>query len=406
MPKKRNTKRSDGRYAVQVYLGKDENGKRKYKTVYGKTQKEADKKADEIRIKIGKGINIELEKDCFKEWRERWLKYKETEVSVSHYNGLKSICKHLSSLDNKKIIDITPWDIKELLTDIAKTNPNTGKPASKKLLTDIKSVVSQIFAEAIDNRVVEYNPTQNIKLPKGGTKSKRIPILDEQIKWIEDTEHHAQVAAMIMLYAGLRRGEIVALTWSDIDFKKGIISVNKSVEYQGNNPILKDGAKTEAGIRDVTMPDKLSAFLKKQPKTGLYVISSDKILTAGAWRRMWESYMITLDVKYGKRIYEKNRKCRQGLPPGAPISKFDPHKGPIVIKTFTSHQLRHTYATMLYDAGVDVLTAKYLLGHSDLETTIEIYTHLSKTRKTKSITALNQYVECKSDASQAKTANG
>lgn len=76
-----------------------------------------------------------------------------------------------------------------------------------------------------------------------------------------------------------------------------------------------------------------------------------------------------------------------------------------MIKTFTPHQLRHTYATMLYDAGVDALTAQYLLGHSDLSTTMGIYTHLSETRKSKSITALNEYVSCKSNASQDKLAN-
>ncbi len=405
MPKRKNTTRSDGRIAVQVYLGKGEDGKRKYKTVYGNTQKEADEKAREIKIKIGRGLNLELEKDSFKKWRERWLKYKKAEISISHYNSLVSTCKHLYFLDNKKIVDITPWDIKELLADLAKENPNTGKPASKKLLTDIKSIISQVFIEAIDNRVVEHNPAQNIKIPKAATKTERHPILDEQIKWIEETEHPAQTAAMIMLYAGLRRGEVVALTWNEININKGTISVRKSVEYQGNKPVVKDGAKTKSGVRNITIPDVLSDYLKKQPKTGVYVIGSNGIMTAGAWRRMWESYMVTLDAKYGKRMFEKERKCRKGLPLDYPVSKFDPHKGPIVIKTFTPHQLRHTYATMLYDAGVDVLTAQYLLGHSDLSTTMKIYTHLSETRKIQSIDALNDYVSCKSNASQNKSAN-
>ncbi len=407
MPKRKNATRSDGRIAVQIYLGIGEDGKRKYKTVYGNTQKEADEKAREIKIKIGRGINLELEKDNFKKWRERWLKYKKPEISVSHYNCLLSTCKHLYPLDNKKIIDITPWDIKELLADLAKENPNTGKPASKKILTDIKSIISQVFVEAIDNHVVEHNPAQNIKIPKTSTTKNREPILDEQIKWIEETEHNARTAAMIMLYAGLRRGEVVALMWNDIDFgkEKSIIRVRRSVEYQGNTPVLKDGAKTKSGVRNITIPDVLSDYLKKQPKTGVYVIGSNGIMTAGAWRRMWESYMVTLDAKYGKRVFDKERKCRKGLPPDSPVSKFDPHKGPIIIKTFTPHQLRHTYATMLYDAGVDALTAKYLLGHSDLSTTMGIYTHLSETRKTKSITALNEFVSCKSNASQDKSAN-
>ena len=405
MPKKKNTKRSDGRYAVQVYMGKGEDGKRKYKTVYGKTQKEADEKSTELRLKLGKGLNIDLENDSFKKWRERWLKFKKSEVSASHYTGLLSTSKHTEPLDFKKLVDITPWDIKALLADLAKENPNTGKPASKKLLTDVKSIISQIFAEAIDNRVVDFNPAQNVKIPKSASKAEREPILKSQIKWIEETEHPAQTAAMIMLYAGLRRGEVVALTWGDVDLKNGIISVNKSVEYQGNNPVIKYGAKTKAGIRNISMPKILTAFLLRQPKTGIYVVGKDKIPTSGAWRRMWESYMCTLDVKYGKRIVDEKRPCRKGLPPDAPLKKHDPKKGGIVIKTFTPHQLRHTYATMLYDSGVDVLTAQYLLGHADLSTTMEIYTHLSESRKVKSVKAFDRYISCKSNASQAKSRN-
>ena len=100
--------------------------------------------------------------------------------------------------------------------------------------------------------------------------------------------------------------------------------------------------------------------------------------------------MTELDVKYGARL----------RPVG---SKYDPYKGRKVIKTFTAHQLRHAYATMLYDAGVDILTAKELLGHSDIKTTLNIYTHLSRTRKKKSVVALDQFISCKSDASQTNS---
>lgn len=81
MPKKRNTKRADGRIAVQVYLGRDENGKRKYKTVYGATQKEADEKALQVKLAMKKGIDVTSELDPFSKWAERWMSIKKTEVS-------------------------------------------------------------------------------------------------------------------------------------------------------------------------------------------------------------------------------------------------------------------------------------------------------------------------------------
>ena len=79
MPKKSNMKRADGRIAVQVYLGKDEKGKRKYKTVYGKTQKEANQKAQEIKERIGKGLSLDSS-DTFGKWAEHWLMVKQAEV--------------------------------------------------------------------------------------------------------------------------------------------------------------------------------------------------------------------------------------------------------------------------------------------------------------------------------------
>ena len=85
MPKKSNTQRKDGRYAVQVYLGLGEDKKRKYKTVYGSTQKEANKKAEQVKIMLGKGIDVSAERDSFKEWGERWLELKQHEVSAKRY---------------------------------------------------------------------------------------------------------------------------------------------------------------------------------------------------------------------------------------------------------------------------------------------------------------------------------
>lgn len=390
MPKKSNSKRSDGRIAVQIYLGKDENGKRKYKTVYGATQKEANRKADEIRAMLGKGLDVTAQNDTFSVWCGRWLQGKKSEVSASHYGNLISTAKHLDGLGNRPLSEIRLFDISDIINDLAAYNPRTGKPSSKKLLIDVKAIASQVFCLAIDNRIIDYNPAQNVRIPKNAPKSRRTPIDDEQIAWIENTPHRAQCAAMLMLFAGLRRGEVVALTWSDINLKDGTLTVNKSVEYVTNTPSVKPTTKTEAGNRIVPLPTVLWDYLRKQPKESVYVCPGmdGGIMKAAAWRRMWESYMAELDIKYGMRMRPAK-------------SKFDPHKGGIVIKTFTAHQLRHTYATMLYDAGVDILTAKELLGHSDVKTTLDIYTHLSRTRKKKSVVVLDQFISCKSDASQA-----
>ena len=96
MAKKRNTKRADGRIAVQVYLGRDENNKRLYKTVYGKTQKEADEKALQIKVAMKRGLDVTAERDTFGQWAERWLKIKAAEVGSVKYVGYKAAVKSLN----------------------------------------------------------------------------------------------------------------------------------------------------------------------------------------------------------------------------------------------------------------------------------------------------------------------
>ena len=243
-----------------------------------------------------------------------------------------------------------------------------------------------IFRVAIQSRAIEYNPAEYIVIPQYAPSEERRAITDTEREWIENTPHRAQTAAMIMLYAGLRRGEVAALTWNDIDFSAGTIRVNKSVTYKGDNPRSLKAPKTEAGERVVPMPRKLIDYLSTVSRTSLLVVTSARgsQMTESAWKRLWESYMKVLNETYAN-------------PEGA--SRFSPKKGglPMMIQTFTPHCLRHTYCTMLYEAGVDVLVAKELMGHSDVKTTLGIYTHLSRKHARTNAALLDVYLDGTAD---------
>ena len=379
MPKKQNTRRKDGLIAVQVYLGMDENKKRKYKTVYGSTQKEANAKAEQIKLSLRKGIDVSSEKDTFKEWGDRLLAIKSNEVSTAWKNSINSCYKKLEPIYDVPIGKLKLIDLQNLLYGLSSKN------LSRKTLSEIKNLIFQIFKLAEDNRVIEYNPASSLKVPAAKESHNRTAISEEQRIWIEETPHRAQTPAMIMLYAGLRRGEVIPLMWNDIDFDKKTININKSVEMIDGKAVVKNTTKTKSGIRCVNIPQKLVDYLKSVPKSNLLVCPSSKgtLMSDSSWKRMWESYMVDLNLKYGNfDNYIGN----------APTSKFNPNGVPIVIKTFTAHNLRHTFATMLYFAGVDILTAKEQLGHSDIKTTLSIYTHLDNQFKRKSMNKLDEYL--------------
>ena len=386
MPKKKNAVRADGRISVQIFLGRDTNGKRKYKTVYGQSQREADKKAEQVRLSIGKGLDIMAENDTFGEWANRWLKIKKAEVSISQGSIYDSRVAYLNLyLNNIAITKIKAIDLQEIINNLALKNPNTGKPASRRLLEITKNTLSQIFRLAIENRVLDYSPVMAIKLPKNAPANKRKALTEEEQGWIINTEHRARRAAMIMMYAGLRRGELIPLLWSDIDLDNRTINVNKSVEKIGGKFEIKYGAKTAAGIRTIDIPQKLADFLKIEPREGVYVCQSAQgtFHTETTWRQMWKSYLADLNIKYGDFSPFDKR----------PKSKYDPKGVPFVIPKITPHWLRHTFATMLYFAGVDVLTAKEQLGHADIKTTLAIYTHLDKQYKRKAMDKLDVYLD-------------
>lgn len=379
MAKKRNTKRADGRIAVQVYLGRDENNKRLYKTVYGKTQKEADEKALQVKVAMKKGLDVTAERDTFGQWAERWLKIKAAEVSSGQHASYKAAIDSLNArFGDMPLKDIRSAELQEYLVDQAQRNDTTGKASSHKTLTVRRIAAIGVFRLAIDNRVIEYNPASATKIPKTKPVNERRALTPEEQRWIEDTPHRAQTAAMIMMYAGLRRGEMIPLMWADIDLQCGVIHVNKSVERLGVQFEVKPGGKTDAATRDIIIPQKLVKYLSEQHRDTLLVTTNARgqMHTVSSWDRMWESYLSTLNRKYG--IGER----------------FGALNGtvPMTIPNITPHWLRHTYATMLYLSGVDVLTAMRQLGHSDISTTLGIYTHLDDQYQARAMDKLDQYL--------------
>lgn len=393
MSRKQNKRRSDGRIAVQVYLGTVD-GKRKYKTVYGNTQKEADEAARQLKISLHKGIDITAEHDSFDDWAKRFLKTK-TDISEGQYKNYKACIDHLSPIARMQIGKIKTIDIQEIICDLSALNPHTDRPTSKRRLNLIKSTASQIFQLAIDNRVLDYNPANAVKIPRDAPQEHRRALTKDEQKWITDTPHRAQRAAMIMMCAGLRRGEVIPLRWGDIDLKEHTITVNKSVAMKDGKLQVKPFTKSEAGMRTINIPSRLVDFLNvkrdediRKYSSGTKVLidtmlvcpsAAGKMMSDTAWRRMWESYMCDLNVKYGTQVGVK--------------SKFDPKNKIMTIPPITPHWLRHTYATILYFSGVDALTAKEWMGHADIKTTLEIYTHLDKQYKSKNASKLDEYLD-------------
>ena len=165
--------------------------------------------------------------------------------------------------------------------------------------------------------------------------------------------------------------KFLALEWSDIDFINRIIKVSKSLYFKGNAPVIKE-PKSKAGCREVPMPVNVLKLLCKANKSTDRVVSSatGKTLTSIAFRRLWEIVINKLQKPIEKKEEETSK---------SEVEKpTDKEKRVNMLFEVTPHKLRHTYCTSLHSAGIDLKTAQYLMGHSNIAITAEIYTHIEK----------------------------
>lgn len=366
-------RRADGNYSKQITIGRKPDGKPIRKTFYAKTIKELEQMAAEYERQFKNGTLSSNEKITFSELAALWIETCKRTSSEKTKKRYESIIKNrLNDIGNICVKDLKPMHLQAIL------NGMVEEEYAKKTITEVKQAAAAALDFAMLNDIVFRNVFAKVSIPDAGA-DERQPLTDFQRNLVNKTwqGHRMGLAALLMMYCGLRRGELIALTWRDIDLKNKTIAINKAAAFYGNKGSLKD-PKSKAGERTIPIPDAiLPALIKNRRNASMLVCPSQKageMMSNTAFRRAWESYQHYLNIQAGGRDASRSNPKLQAVEP------------------FTAHQMRHTYATMLYDAGVDVLTAQRLLGHADVQTTMKIYTHLSKQKEESSIAALNAHI--------------
>lgn len=219
-----------------------------------------------------------------------------------------------------------------------------------------RDILNMIFNHAIVSGSLSVNPCGAVSMPRNLATTKRCLPSDDAIQAVRNGVNAPfGLFAAICLYAGLRRGETLALTYEDIDRTAGVIHVTKSVEFIGNNPHLKT-PKTSAGYRDAVLLDVLAELIPSDGSGLIFPRSDGGLLTKTQYRKRWDKYCVTI----GHNI--------------------------------TAHQLRHGFATILYEAGVADKDAQELLGHSSITVTRDVYTHIRQSHRNDTASRLNQFI--------------
>ena len=274
-----------------------------------------------------------------REYAIPWFKtYKENKLRPTTLRGYRSnFRKHIfPALGHLHLDEITPDVLQKFMTDRQYLARNT--------LHSMMTLISEMLDYAVEDGLLPKNPAASKRLFNPSTKKERrraltLEEIQDVIKQLYETDNleHRRILAL-MLFTGMRRGEVLGLKWEDIDFEKGTISVNKAVSYSSNQPILST-TKTHNGIRTIPLNPQLKELLKPYGADG-FIIGGDKPLTKMVYDRIF-------------------REIR---------NSFDLHGA-------TAHVFRHTYLSMLNQAGVDPKTIQAIGGHGNFMLTYELYVH-------------------------------
>lgn len=327
-------------------------GKRYY--VRGKSEQEAIRKLGSLEAELKSGTKVLNQKTTVQKWAKEWM-----EVYVKSKNITpKSVEMYKQKLDNyilpeigtMRLCDVRDTHLKKLLN-----KANSSFSTAQK----VKIVMQALFKQARKSRLIQYDPSEDIEIPKTKKGTHRSINEVERTAILEVAEYHyAGLYVLLVLYCGLRPGEAIALQWKDIDVKKHLIYVRKALE-SGRTGEVKS-PKSDAGNRDIPIPDvlwpKLLAARKGLFEPVLIQPLGRKIHSHSSIGDAWNNFKRELDIHMGAEVY-RNQIIQS-----------------IVAPDLVPYCLRHTYCTDLQRAGVPLNVAKYLMGHSDVSVTGNIYT--------------------------------
>lgn len=346
-------KRADGRYQIQIELPLQPGDKtRRRKYFYGETLTECRRKRDAFLATYNRNGSVKVKPDIrLSEWASLWLSDVRGTFSEHAYKCTESAVKRIvKGIGNVRVRDITPHDIQSYMSSLS--------GCSKSLIYKQKQTVNALFRYAVSNGLIAESPCKAIRIPRGTYGGHRVLTESERQAIVNGWRScRGATWALVMMYTGLRRGELCGLMASDIDFENMMIRVSRA------SVLAEDGRlkepKTEKGIRSVPIfPIILEPLREAVAEHGerLFLDRRGRPITAVTFKSNWDTMRSRLGID------------------------------------IQAHDLRYTYASMLHDADVDVLTAARLLGHADIKITLGIYTKLSEAKEKQEIDKLKLWL--------------
>ena len=362
-------KRKDG-YRLRASCGYDATGKqvtrsKSWKPAPGWSAKRTEK---ELQAAL-----LRFQEECdsctisgsvkFAVFAAQWMKeYAEKAMKKSSVERMRKYAPRADiALGHLSMDKITPRHVQQFINNLSEPgiNKTTGGGLSPKTVKDYLSYLSSVFQYAVRMQMLRSNPCRNIVLPKASTKERRVMTLEQAQAFIDSLDEAPQqwkAFCVLAIYGGLRRGELLGLEWSDIDFEARTVTINREAQYNPTDGTYTDTPKTSSSRRTLKLPavvfNVLRAYRADQNATRLSLgdqwHDSGRLFTGTDGKPMHPNTPYT----WLKRFCERTQQPFYGI-----------------------HQFRHLNATLQIVSGADVRTVSAQLGHSMTSTTLNLYAH-------------------------------
>ena len=373
--------RKDG-WEGRIPIGKNPvTGRTDYKYFYGKTMAQVREKMriyendpDEIAMVNGIYKKVETTREqtpLFSDWLDTWLtQYKANSITPSTYESYQGfIEQHIKpALGNILIGEITADQIQQLLNNKqkvgARKDGRTGALSTSSVMK-IKIIINASLKQAVKNHLISSNPTEAVTPPKMTRREIRVLTPEEQDKFMNALKgHRLEALFKLALATGMRKGELLALTWEKVDFEDNTISISKTAKRVRNQETMKSsievgGPKSKSGYREIPMLPSVAPILSKH-----YILQQKEQKEAGS---AYNQLGIVFCSKVG--TYIEARRINSTL------EKILKQAG---VEHINFHALRHTFATRALENSVPAKVVQKMLGHADVSLTLNTYTHVLK----------------------------
>lgn len=350
---------SDGRWEGRYTAGYDpDTGKRIVKSVFGKTQAEARKRLQEA-IHENRGPAINFKGDyTVGEWMWLWYEtYSKPHLRPATASNYESyIRNHIEpGIGEIKLKQLTSIQIQQFYNRskergrIPKTATETDLRLANRTVRGIHMLLQQALQQAVAERIINHNPCDNVRIPKKDKKEMTIIPPDQIGDYLRCAKDFGVLPMFYLeLTSGLRRGELLALLWTDLDVEQRTINVNKSLG-RVKGEVLVAPPKTENSIRTVVIPQQAVDLLVEDRKNHP---DSKYLFPSPHTGEMWSPDAVG-------RLHKKILRAAG------------------IDERVRFHDLRHTFATLALQTGADVKTVSSMLGHYSAGFTLDTYTHVT-----------------------------